>query len=140
MSAGVVYVRIVAIVFLVFGVIALAVPDRYVALLGADASVGGRLWGRAFGAAAVTLGACLWELSRGDPAELRLAARAAVLVFGLTGLADLLAVVQGDLPTIGWVFVAFNAAMAGLGASFAVTAGREASPSAPGPERGRSSG
>ena len=95
MRAAVVYIRVVAIVFLIFGVIALVVPDGYLALLGADASVGGRLWGRAFGAAAVTFGAVLWELSRGDPAGVRLAARAAVLVFGLTGLADLLSVVQG---------------------------------------------
>jgi hypothetical protein len=135
MRAAVVYVRIVAIVFLVFGVIAAAVPDGYIVLLGADASVGGRLWGRAFGAVAVAFGAVLWELPRKGPSGVRLAARAAVVAFGLTGLVDLLSVLQSDLPTIGWGFVAFNAAMAGLGASYAATAGRAASPSAPPPER-----
>jgi hypothetical protein len=102
--------RIVAITFLAFGLVAAVFPDQHVSLLGADASIGGRLWGRAFGAASLDLGAMFWLI---DPVaqrrERRIGAIGAVLVFGVTALTDAVSVVGGDLPGYGWSFVAFNA-------------------------------
>lgn len=49
MRSGVVYFRFVALVFIAFGLVGLVLVDQYSSLLGVDASVGGRLWARAFG-------------------------------------------------------------------------------------------
>ena len=115
MKSGVVYFRFVAIVLIVFGVLALLLPDQYLSMLGADASTGGRLWGRAFGAVSLAFGVMIWML---DPAshqrQRRIAASGAALAFALTGLTDVVSVISGDLPPVGWTFVAFNAAMVGL--------------------------
>lgn len=121
--SGVVYFRFVAVMFIAFGLIGLALVDQYSSLLGADAGAGGRLWGRAFGAVSVGFGAMLWMMDpRRDPRARRVAAIGAALVFGLNGIADVVSLVTGDWPassmTLGWVFVGFNAVMAGLAVYF----------------------
>jgi len=47
------------------------------------------------------------------PRERRIGAAGAALACGVTGLTDVVSVTSGDLPTYGWGFVAFNAAMVG---------------------------
>lgn len=136
MRSGVVFFRMVAVIFLVSGAIGVLAPDQYIALLGADASVGGRLWGRAFGAAGLAFGAVLWMLEPRTARERRLGAVGAIVAISLTGLTDLISVVGGDLPTTGWAFVAFNAAMAGSGAYYLVFAGQDSGLSASTAERG----
>lgn len=112
MSWSRIYFKLVAIIFLAFGIVAAIAPDQYISLLDVDASIGGRLWGRGFGAASLGLGAMFWLI---DPVaqrrERRIGAISAVLVFGVTALTDVVSVVGGDLPTYGWSFVAFNAVM-----------------------------
>jgi hypothetical protein len=106
------YFRVVAIIFLASGLVATVFSDQYVSLLGADASVGGRLWGRGFGAASLALGAMFWMMdSVAHRRERRIAAIGATVAFGVTGLTDVVSVATGDLPIYGWGFVAFNAVM-----------------------------
>ena len=114
MKSGVAYFRFVAIVLIVFGIIGLVFPDEYISLLGVDASAGGRLWGRAFGAVSVGFGVMFWMMNPSGPRARRIGAVGAALAFGLTGLGDVVSVLTGDLPTYGWGFVAFNAVMVGL--------------------------
>lgn len=104
-----VYFKLVAVILLASGLIGIAVPDQYISLLGADGSVGGRLWGRAFGAVSLWLGAMFWLVEPvAQRRERRIAAIGAVLAFGITGLTDAVSVLGGDLPAYGWGFVAFN--------------------------------
>ena len=115
MKSGVAYFRFVAIVFIVSGFLGLVLADQYISLLSADASAGGRLWGRAFGAVSVGFGVMFWMMNpSGDQRARRIGAVGAALAFGLTGLGDVVSVLTGDLPTYGWGFVAFNAVMVGL--------------------------
>ena len=115
MRSGVVYFRVAAVIFLVGGVIGLVIPDQYIAILDVDASVGGRLWGRAFGGVSVGFGAMLWMIDpSNDHLGRRIGAVGALLAFGLTGLGDVVSLIQGDLPPLGWAFVAFNAVMTGF--------------------------
>jgi hypothetical protein len=111
------YFKLVAVIFIGLGVVAAVAPDQYISLLGVDPSVGGRLWGRAFGAASLGLGVVFWLI---DPVaerrERRIAAIGAVLAFGFTALTDVVSVVGGDLPAYGWGFVAFNVVMVLLAA------------------------
>lgn len=115
MRTGVVYFKFVAIVFVLSGFLGLVLADEYISLLGADSSVGGRLWGRAFGAASVAIGVMFWmtDPSR-DRRSKRVGAVGAALAFGLTGFGDVVSVLAGDMLTYAWAFVAFNAAMFGL--------------------------
>jgi len=71
------YFKLVAIIFIGFGIVAAAIPDEYIALLGVDASVGGRLWGRAFGATSLAFGVIppAGLLARTSPAGFRAAGR-----------------------------------------------------------------
>lgn len=118
MSRSRVYFRLVAVIFIASGLIGIVIPDQYIALVGVDPSVGGRLWGRAFGAASLAIWTMFWMM---DPVahrrERRIGAIGAVLAFGLTGLTDVVSVIGGDLPSYGWGFVVFNAAMAALALS-----------------------
>ncbi len=119
MKTGFVYLRVTAVIFAVSGVIGLIIPDQYLdALFGIGGSVGGRLWGRGFGAAALGLAVLLWMVDRTAPRELRLGLAGAVVVFGLTGLGDVISVIQGDFEPLAWAFVAFHAVMAALGAVY----------------------
>lgn len=105
------YFKVVALVFVAFGAVASVMPDLYIALLDVAASAGGRLWGRAFGAASLGLGAIFWMIDPAIQRERRIGAIGAVLVFGVTALTDAISVVGGDLPTYGWGFVVFNGLM-----------------------------
>lgn len=115
MRSNTIYFRLVAVIFIASGLLGMVIPDQYIALLGVDPSVGGRLWGRAFGAASLAIGAMFWMM---DPVahrrERRIGATGAVLAFGLTGLTDVVSVIGRDLPSYGWGFVVFNAVMAGI--------------------------
>lgn len=106
------YFRLVAVIFIASGLLGMVIPDQYIALLGADPSVGGRLWGRAFGAASLAIGVMFWLI---DPVAHRrerwIGATGAVLAFGATALTDAVSVVGGDLPAYGWGFVAFHVVM-----------------------------
>jgi hypothetical protein len=115
MRTGLVYFKIVAIVYILSGIIGLVFADQYVSLMGVDASVGGRLWGRAFGAVSVGFGVLYWVMNPSDDRRFRkIGAIGAVLTFGLTGLTDIVSVLAADLPAYGWAFVAFNAVMVAL--------------------------
>lgn len=115
MKSGVAYFRVVAILLILFGIIGMGFVDQYDSLLGVEASVGGRLWGRGFGATAVGFGVMLWMLDpASDQRQRKIGAIGAALAFGLTGLTDVISVVTGDMPVYGWAFVALNAVLAGL--------------------------
>lgn len=115
MRTGVAYFRFVAIVFILSGFLGLVFADQYISLLSADASVGGRLWGRAFGAVSAGFGVMFWMMDpSSDQRARRIGAVGAALAFGLTGLGDVVSVLAGDLPAYGWAFVVFNAVMVGL--------------------------
>jgi len=106
------YFRLVAVIFVAFGIVAAIAPDQYISLLNVDASVGGRLWGRAFGAASLGLGVMFWLINPvAQRRERRIGAIGAAVVFGATGMTDIVSVVSGDLPPYGWGFVAFNMVM-----------------------------
>jgi len=122
MRSGVVYFRFVAIVLIAFGLLSLIWPDQYISLLGADASVGGRLWGRAFGAVSLSFGVMFWMMDpSGDQRARRIGAIGAGLAFGLTGIGDVISLIAGDLPAYGWGFVAFNAVMVALALYYLLT-------------------
>lgn len=116
------YFRLVAVIFIVSGIIGMVAPDGYLSSLAVDASVGGRLWGRAFGAVSLAFGVMFWMM---NPAvhrrEQRIGVIGAALAFGLTALTDIVSVVAGDLPSYGWVFVAVNAVMFGLALGLAAS-------------------
>jgi predicted membrane channel-forming protein YqfA (hemolysin III family) len=115
MKTGVVYFRFVAIVFILSGILGLVFADQYISLLSADGSVGGRLWGRAFGAVSFAFGVMYWMMDpSGDQRARWIGAVGAALAFGLTGLGDFVSVLGGDLPAYGWAFVVFHAVMIGL--------------------------
>jgi hypothetical protein len=101
--------------FIVSALLGLIFPDQYVSPMDVDASVGGRVWGRAFGAVSLGLGAMLWMMGpSGDQRAMRIGGIAAALAFGLTGIGDAVSVIAGHLPAYGWGFVAFHAVMGGL--------------------------
>lgn len=75
-----IYFKLAELIFVASASLGAAFPDACIALLGSDASTDGRLWGRAFGAAAA----------------------GAAVAFAITGLADANSVVSGDLPPYGW--------------------------------------
>ena len=115
MKSGLVYFKIVAFVFVVSGLLGLILPDQYMSLMDVGPSVGGRLWGRAFGAVAIAFGAMFWMMDPGGDRRARMTgALGAALAFGLTGVGDAISVLTGDLPAFGWGFVAFHAVMTGL--------------------------
>ncbi len=119
MKTGLVYLRVTAAIFAVSGVIGLIIPDQYLdVLFGIGGSVGGRLWGRGFGAAAIGLAVVLWMVDQTARREIRLGLVGAVVAYGLTGLGDVASVIQGDFAPVAWAFVAFNAGMASLGAIY----------------------
>lgn len=119
------FFRIVAIVLFVSGAIGLIAADQYMSTLDVEASVGGRLWGRSMGGLAIGLGVIVWlaftpkyERSR------RPAAIGVVAAFGVTMVVDIVSTVGGDLPAMGWSFVALN----GIIAVFAAVYWRTQSP------------
>lgn len=115
MRSGLVYFRFVALVFIVSGLLGLVLPDQYMSLMDVGASVGGRLWGRAFGAVSVALGVMFWMMDpSGDPRARRVGAIGAALAFGLTGIGDVVSLVTGDFAAYAWAFVAFNAVVVAL--------------------------
>ncbi len=115
MKTGAVYFRFIAVVFILSGILGLVFADQYISLLGADGSVGGRLWGRAFGAVSFAFGVMFWMMDPGgDQRARRIGAIGAALAFGLTGLGDVVSALAGDLPAYGWAFVVFNAVMLGV--------------------------
>ncbi len=119
MRNGSLYLRVTAVIFAVSGLIGLLVPDQYLdVLFGIGGSVGGRLWGRGFGAAAIGLAVVLWMIDRTATRELRLGLAGSVVAYGLTGLGDVVSVTQGDFEPVAWTFVALNAVMAALGAIY----------------------
>ena len=111
MRSGLVFFRFVAFLFIVSGFLGLVLPDPYISLLGAEASAGGRLWGRAFGAVSIGIGTMFWMLDPSRDRMRRIGAAGAALSFGITGTGDVVSVIGGDLPAYGWGFVAFNGAM-----------------------------
>lgn len=116
MRNGFVYLRVTAVIFAVSGLIGLFLPDQYLdVLFGIEGSVGGRLWGRGFGAAALGLAVVLWVVDQTSTRQLRLGLIGAVVAYALTGLGDLVSVIQGDFEPVAWAFIAFHAAMAILG-------------------------
>lgn len=116
MRNGRVYLRVTTVIFAVSGLIGLLMPDQYLDLFfGIEGSVGGRLWGRAFGAAAIGLVVVWWMADQNSTRELRLCLLGAVAAFGLTGLGDVVSIVQGDFTSVAWAFVALNAVMATFG-------------------------
>lgn len=125
MKSGLVYLRAAAVIFAISGLIGLLMSDQYLdVLFGIDGSVGGRLWGRGFGAAAIGLAIVLWMTDQSSTRELRLGFLGAAAAFALTGLGDVVSVLRGDLEPIAWAFVALNAAMATLGAIYFALSGR----------------
>ena len=103
-------------IFAVSGLIGLFIPNQYLDLLfGIQGSADGRLWGRAFGAAAIGLAVVMWMVDQTTTRELRVGLIGAVLTYGLTGLGDVVSVLQGDFEPVAWIFVAFNAVMASVG-------------------------
>ncbi len=119
MRTGFVYLRVTSVVFGVSGLIGLFLPDQYLdVLFGIGGSVGGRLWGRGFGAAAIALAAVWWMVDTTASRDLRLGLVGAIVAYGLTGLGDVVSVIQGDFGPVAWAFVAFHAVMAGLGAIY----------------------
>ena len=128
MKSGLVYLKVTAVIFAVSGLIGLLIPDQYLDLLfGIEGSVGGRLWGRGFGATAIGLAIVLWMVDQTSMRELRLGLAGAVVAFGLTGLGDLVSVLQSDFEPMAWAFVVFNAVMASLGAIYFALSGRMSS-------------
>lgn len=122
MRSGSVYFRFVAFVFIVSGLLGLIFPDQYMSLMDIGASVGGRLWGRAFGAVSLGFGAMFWVMDPGGDQRVRkTGAIGAALAFGLTGIGDVVSLVTGDLPAYGWGFVAFHAVMVGLALYYLLT-------------------
>lgn len=122
MKSGVVYFRFASLVIILFGIIAMMFVDQYDSLLGVEASVGARLWGGAFGATAVGFGVMLWMMDpTSDQRQRRIGAIGAAFAFGLITLTDVASVITGDLPAIGWAFVAFNAVMTGLALYYLLT-------------------
>lgn len=118
MKTGFVYLRVTAVIFALSGLIGLFIPDQYLdVLFGIEGSVGGRLWGRPFGAAAIGLSVMLWMVEQ-STRQLRLGLTGAIVAYGLTGLGDIVSVIQGDFEPVAWVFVAFNLVMATLGAIY----------------------
>lgn len=125
MKNGLVYLRVTAVIFAVSGLIGLFMPDQYLdVFFGVEGSVGGRLWGRGFGAAALGLAIVLWVVDQTSKAELRLGLLGAVVAFALTGLGDVVSILQGDFESVAWAFVAFNAAMATIGTLYLAKSGR----------------
>lgn len=115
MRSGFVYFRFAAIAWIVAGLFGLVFPDLYSSLLGVEASMGGRVWARGFGAVSVGFGAIFWLLEpSSDQRTRRAAAIAAALAFGLTGIGDVVSLAAGDSPTYAWALVAFNALMLAL--------------------------
>jgi hypothetical protein len=84
-------------------------------LLDVEASTGGRLWGRGFGAAALGFGWVLWVLDPSVDRERRVAASGAAVAFIATALTDAAGTVSREFTSpLGWTFVAFNTVMAVL--------------------------
>lgn len=124
MKSGLVYLRVTAVIFAVSGLIGLFIPDQYLdVLFGIEGSVGGRLWGRGFGATAIALAAMLWMVDHTATRELRLGFLGAIVAYGLTGLGDVVSVIQGDFEPVAWAFVAFHVSMASLGAIYMARSG-----------------
>jgi hypothetical protein len=122
MRSGIVYFRFVAIAWIAAGLFGLVFPDLYSSLLGVEASVGGRVWARGFGAVSVGFGAMFWLMEpSSDQRTKRTAAIGAALAFGLTGIGDIVALVAGDSPTYAWALVAFNVVMVGLAFYYLLT-------------------
>jgi hypothetical protein len=79
------------------------------------ASVSGRVWARGFGAVSVGFGAMFWMLEpSSDQRARRAGAIGAALVFGLTGIGDVISLVASEMPTYAWALVAFNVVMVAL--------------------------
>ena len=57
----------------------------------------------------------LWVVDQTSTRQLRLGLIGAVVAYALTGLGDLVSVIQGDFEPVAWAFIAFHAAMAILG-------------------------
>jgi len=115
MKFEVIYFKVVAIIYILSGILGLFFADQYISLLDADASTGGRLWARAFGAVSVGFGVMYWMMNPSkDQRARKIGAVGAALTFGLTGLTDLISVLTGDLPPVGWGFIAFHVVMVGL--------------------------
>jgi len=115
MRSGFVYFRFLAVSWIVVGLLGLVFPDQYSSMLGVEASVGGRVWARGFGAVSVGFGAVFWILEpSSDQRARRAGAIGAALAFGLTGIGDVISLVAGDMPTYAWALVAFNVVMVAL--------------------------
>jgi putative effector of murein hydrolase len=115
MRNGLIYFKIVAIVYILSGIIGLVFPDQYLSLFSVGGSVGSRLWGRAFGAVSMGFGIMYWTMTPSDDQRAKkIGTVVAALAFGLTGLTDVVSVLAGDLPVFGWAFVAFNAVLVWL--------------------------
>jgi hypothetical protein len=122
MRTGFIYFRFVAIAWIGAGLFGLVLPDLYSSLLGVEASVGGRVWARGFGAVSVAFGAIIWLLEpSSDQRTRRAAATGAALAFGLTGIGDIVSLVAGDSPINAWALVAFNAVMVVLALFYMLT-------------------
>lgn len=122
MKSGTLYFKFAAIIFILSGFLGLLLADQYISLLSADASVDGRLWGRAFGAVSVAVGVMFWIIDPSDDQRARQVGGAvAALAFGLTGIGDVVSVLGGDMPAYGWAFVGFNAAMVALAIYYLLT-------------------
>ena len=92
-------------------------------LFGIEGSVGGRLWGRGFAAAALGLAVVLWVVDQTSTRELRLGLLGAVTAFALTGVGDVVSILQGDFEPVAWAFVAFHTVMATIGATYFARSG-----------------
>lgn len=114
-GTGNLYLKITGVIYLMSALIGVVIPDPYIQLLSVEASTGGRLWGRAFGAVAAGFAVILFTLDPHDSHQRKIGLIGAVIAYTLTGLTDIVSVIQGDLPPYGWGFVAFNALMTGLG-------------------------
>ena len=122
MKSGTIYFKFAAIIFILSGVLGLVLADQYISLLSADASVGGRLWGRAFGAVSGAVGVMFWVIDpSGDKRARQVGGVVAALAFGLTGIGDAVSVLGGDMPAYGLAFVGFYAAMVALALYYLLT-------------------
>jgi hypothetical protein len=122
MRSGFIFFRFVAVSWIVAGLFGLVFPDQYSSLLGAEVSIGGRVWARGFGAVSVGFGALFWMIEpSSDQRERRAGAIGAALAFGLTGIGDVVSLLAGDSPTYTLVLVAFNVVMVVLALYYMLT-------------------
>jgi hypothetical protein len=105
------YIRMVAVILLATGALALLLPETYANIVGIESTEASTLWMRFFAATKLGYAVALWAGSGAAPAIRRGLGWSIVLAFGLDIVLDILASANGLMNALAWTAVVADTAI-----------------------------